>query len=95
MSAAPRPPHHRFTTHAMATTFDVFINHDDADATYSNFAWNRQVWEEQQDVLGPDPWKFGIKGNEKVLNTLIRYADEQGLLAKKVTIADLFIQIDE
>jgi len=30
-----------------------------------------------------------------VLNTLIRYADEQGLLAKKVTIADLFIQIDE
>jgi 4,5-dihydroxyphthalate decarboxylase len=68
---------------------------DDADATYSNFAWNRQVWEEQQTVLGPDPWKFGIKGNEKVLNTLIRYADEQGLLAKKVTIADLFIQIDE
>jgi len=30
-----------------------------------------------------------------VLNTLVRYADEQGLLAKKVTIADLFIQIDE
>jgi len=26
---------------------------------------------------------------------LIRYADEQGLLAKKMTIADLFIQIDE
>lgn len=68
---------------------------DDADATYSNFAWNRQVWEEQQTVLGRDPWKFGIKANEKVLNTLIRYADEQGLLVKKVTIADLFIQIDE
>ncbi len=68
---------------------------DDADATYSNFAWNRQVWEEQQNVLGADPWKFGIKGNEKVLNTLIRYADEQGLLARKVTVADLFIQIDE
>ena len=68
---------------------------DDADATYSNFAWNRQIWEEQQSVLGPDPWKFGIKGNEKVLNTLIRYAGEQGLLARKVTIGDLFIQVDE
>ena len=68
---------------------------DDADATYSNFAWNRQVWEEQQAVLGADPWKFGIKGNEKALGALIRYADEQGLLAKKMTIADLFLQIDE
>ena len=67
---------------------------DDADATYSNFAWNRQVWEEQRALMGADPWKFGIKGNEKVLNTLIRYADEQGLL-KQVTIADLFLQIDE
>jgi 4,5-dihydroxyphthalate decarboxylase len=68
---------------------------DDADATYSNFAWNRQMWEEQQAVLGPDPWRFGIKGNEKPLNALIRYAEEQGLMAKKMTIADLFIQIDE
>lgn len=68
---------------------------DDADATYSNFAWNRQMWEEQQAVMGADPWKFGIKGNERPLNALIRYADEQGLLAKKVTVADLFVQIDE
>jgi 4,5-dihydroxyphthalate decarboxylase len=68
---------------------------DDADATYSNFVWNRQVWEEQQAVMGADPWKFGIKDNEKVLKTLIRFADEQGLLAKKITIDDLFIRIDE
>ena len=68
---------------------------DDADATYSNFAWNRQVWEEQRAVMGHDPWKYGIKGNEKVLNTIIRYAGEQGLLKNKVTIEDLFVQIDE
>jgi len=68
---------------------------DDADATYSNFAWNRQVWEEQRAVLGSDPWRYGIKGNEKVLNTLILYAAEQGLLAKKMTIDDLFVRIDE
>jgi 4,5-dihydroxyphthalate decarboxylase len=68
---------------------------DDADATYSNFVWNRQVWEEQRAVMGPDPWKYGIKGNEKVLNTIIRYAGEQGLLKGKVTIEDLFVLIDE
>ena len=68
---------------------------DDADATYSNFVWNRQVWEEQRAVMGPDPWKYGIRGNEKVLNTIIRYAGEQGLLKNKVTIEDLFVPIDE
>lgn len=68
---------------------------DDADATYSNFAWNRQVWEEQRAVLGPDPWRFGIKGNEKALNALVRYAGEQGLFAKPMTLADLFISLDE
>jgi len=68
---------------------------DDADATYSNFVWNRQVWEEQRTVMGADPWKFGIKSNEKVLHTIVRYAGEQGLLAKKVTLDDLFIRVDE
>ena len=68
---------------------------DDADATYSNFAWNRQVWEEQRAVMGSDPWRYGIKGNEKALNTIIRYADEQGLLKRKVTIAELFLPMDE
>jgi len=45
--------------------------------------------------MGPDPWKYGIKGNEKVLNTIIRYAGAQGVLKKRVTIEDLFLQIDE
>jgi hypothetical protein len=45
--------------------------------------------------MGTDPWKFGIKHNEKVLHTIVRYAGEQGLLAKSVTLADLFVRIDE
>lgn len=68
---------------------------DDADATYSNFVWNRPVWEEQRAVMGADPWKFGIKHNKKALDTIVRYAGEQGLLAKNVTIGDLFVAIDE
>ena len=68
---------------------------DDADATYSNFVWNRQVWEEQRAVMGGDPWKFGIKHNEKVLNTIVRYAGEQGFLAMSVSLENLFIRIDE
>jgi len=67
---------------------------DDADATYSNFAWNRQVWEEQQAVLGADPWKFAFKGNEKALtrDSLCRRA---GAAGEENDHPDLFIQIDE
>lgn len=68
---------------------------DDADATYSNFAWNRQMWEEQRAVMGADPWRYGVRGNEKTLETLIRYGGEQGLLAKPVTFDDLFVRLDE
>lgn len=35
-----QPAHHRFTCHAMATTFDVIINHADADETYAAQAAN-------------------------------------------------------
>jgi len=68
---------------------------DDADATYSNFVWNRQVWEEQGSLMGADPWKFGIKQNQTVLRTIVRYAEAQGLLAKSVTLDDLFVHMDE
>ncbi|MHB1081091.1 MAG: FAD:protein FMN transferase [Prosthecobacter sp.] len=33
--SSPAPQHHRFTCNAMATTFDVIINHEDADETYA------------------------------------------------------------
>lgn len=68
---------------------------DDADATYSNFVWNRQVWENQRAIMGADPWKFGFNHNQKVLQTILRYAGEQGLLAKPVSLDDLFIPLDE
>ena len=68
---------------------------DDEDATFSNFAWVRQAWEEQRAVMGSNPWRFGIKGNEKTLEAQIRYAGEQGLLARKIGIEDLYIRMDE
>lgn len=68
---------------------------DDEDPTYSNFAWVREAWEEQQEVLGADPWRYGIKGNENVLKTLIRYAAQQGLLEREISLENFFIRMDE
>jgi hypothetical protein len=55
----------------------------------------RGTWEEQLAILGADPWRYGLRGNETVLQTLIRYAAEQGILANRATLEDLFVCIDE
>jgi len=68
---------------------------DDADPTYSNFAWVRDLWEEERELLGPDPWRYGISGNERTIEALIRYGAEQGLIAGKADIGSLFYPVRE
>ena len=47
-------------------------------------AWYRDAWEEQERVLGPDPWEYGLsEKNRKVLDTLVGYSHEQGLIKKR------------
>ena len=47
-------------------------------------AWYRDAWEEQERVLGPDPWEYGLtEKNRKVLETLVGYSHEQGLIKKR------------
>jgi 4,5-dihydroxyphthalate decarboxylase len=43
-----------------------------------------------RDVFGADWWPYGIEANRHVLEHLIRYMDEQGLLARPVKIEDIF-----
>jgi 4,5-dihydroxyphthalate decarboxylase len=58
-------------------------------------AWYRDAWEEQERVLGPDPWEYGLTGNNrKVLETLIGYSHEQGLIGKRPVVDDLFLNVD-
>jgi len=49
-------------------------------------------WEREQlrEIFGPDWWPYGIEANRRVLEHLIRYMGEQGLLARAVTVEDLF-----
>jgi len=58
-------------------------------------AWIRTAWEEQEQVLGPDPWAYGFgPANRKNLETILRYTRQQGLVTKPMTIDDLFIDTD-
>jgi 4,5-dihydroxyphthalate decarboxylase len=55
-------------------------------------AWFRHALEEQERILGPDPWVYGLgASNRKNLETLIEYSYEQGLIQKKMTVDELFI----
>ena len=59
-------------------------------------AWYRDAWEEQERVLGPDPWEYGLtEKNRKVLETLVGYSHEQGLIKKRPTLEHLFLNVDQ
>jgi 4,5-dihydroxyphthalate decarboxylase len=58
-------------------------------------AWVRTAWEEQLDVLGSDPWAYGLTdANRKNLATVQRYCKEQGLIGRIVALEDLFADTD-
>ena len=59
-------------------------------------AWYRAAWEEQERVLGPDPWEYGLTDkNRKNLETLAGYSHEQGLIKKRPKLEELFLNVDQ
>jgi 4,5-dihydroxyphthalate decarboxylase len=50
------------------------------------------TWEREQlkEIFGPDWWPYGIEANRHVLEHLIRYMGEQGLLARQLTVEEIF-----
>ncbi len=55
-------------------------------------AWFRHFLEEQDEILGADPWVYGLgDNNRKNLEMLMQYSQEQGLLGRKMALDELFI----
>ena len=58
-------------------------------------AWFRTFLEEQEEILGSDPWIYGLgEVNTKNLETLMQYSQEQGLLGRKMSLDELFINTE-
>jgi 4,5-dihydroxyphthalate decarboxylase len=54
--------------------------------------WFRHFLEEQEEILGDDPWVYGLgESNRKNLETLMQYSQEQGLVGRKMALEELFI----
>ncbi|MBI3702508.1 MAG: ABC transporter substrate-binding protein [Rhizobiales bacterium] len=59
-------------------------------------AWYRDAWEEQENILGPDPWEYGLTDkNRKNLETLIGYSHEQGLIKRRIPLDELFLNVSQ
>lgn len=55
-------------------------------------AWYREAWEEQQQILGPDPWEYGLTdANRHNLQTAIGYSADCGLIDRRMDVDELFL----
>jgi 4,5-dihydroxyphthalate decarboxylase len=56
--------------------------------------WYREAWEEQEEIVGSDPWEYGpTERNLNNINTIAGYAHEQGMTKKRFQFDDLFSQV--
>jgi 4,5-dihydroxyphthalate decarboxylase len=65
-----------------------------ADPNWSWLAWGRQAFEEEQNLLGDDPWPYGIEKNRANLERFVGYSLDQGLMTKKLLLEQLFVPLN-
>jgi 4,5-dihydroxyphthalate decarboxylase len=59
-------------------------------------AWWRHAMEEQERLLGKDPWEFGLTPkNRNNLETLIGYSFGNGMLKRKIPLEELFLDMSQ
>jgi len=59
-------------------------------------AWYREGWEEQEHILGADPWEYGLtERNAKNFERLVTYSHEQGLIKRRLPLNELFLNVSE
>lgn len=59
-------------------------------------AWYREAWEEQEEILGTDPWEYGMtEKNENQLRKLVGYSHEQGMIKREIPLDELFLDVSQ
>jgi 4,5-dihydroxyphthalate decarboxylase len=55
--------------------------------------WLADDLDEIDDLFNGDPWPYGLEKNLPTLNTLIQFMIEQGVIAKKMDLQELFLPV--
>jgi 4,5-dihydroxyphthalate decarboxylase len=59
-------------------------------------AWYREAWEEQEEILGSDPWEYGLgEQNRITMEAISTYCHEQGLTKRKIPLDELFLNVSQ
>ncbi len=53
-------------------------------------AWSIAEMEEEREIFGEDLWPYGLEANRHVLETLVQYAHEHGLIKNRLDLKSLF-----
>jgi 4,5-dihydroxyphthalate decarboxylase len=67
-----------------------YFNAKLSDSIPSGLFFGKEYLGMTQKIFGSDPYTYGIKGNRKMLETLVDFSYEQGLIKTKPKIEDLF-----
>lgn len=68
---------------------DTFVDRK-RSTNEKSLLWPGLSWAEQERYLGPHPWPAGVDANRKVLDGLIGYAADQGILSERISAEELF-----
>jgi 4,5-dihydroxyphthalate decarboxylase len=70
----------------------AYAMHDvrDINALLVTLPWLVAEVEETVALMGEDFWRYGVKENAREIEALTRYAFEQGLVSRKLSMEDLF-----
>jgi 4,5-dihydroxyphthalate decarboxylase len=53
-------------------------------------AWLQPLLEEEQDIIGPDWFPYGIEKSRPSIEALLQYTHEHGLTSRRVKLEELF-----
>jgi 4,5-dihydroxyphthalate decarboxylase len=59
-------------------------------AVYSMLPWLTEHVNTTREVMGPNPFVYGVETNRPLLETFLRYNEEQGLLGRAFSVDELF-----
>ncbi len=68
----------------------VMKRYRETAALHVTLPWFIAEMEQTEDVLGSDWWPYGLKENQRTLETFLRYHHEQGLSKRTVSTEELF-----
>jgi 4,5-dihydroxyphthalate decarboxylase len=59
-------------------------------AVYSMLPWLTEHVNATREVMGPNPFVYGVEANRPLLETFLQYNQEQGLLSRPFSVDELF-----